>query len=99
MTSRLFNLLAPLVATLVFAVQSLTAVHAIEYGADPHEHDGVICELALLGERQNDQLAPDDVDVCNAPERRIEKSQALRADVISLEAYIRPSARAPPVLS
>lgn len=41
-----------LVALFFTGLQTAGAVHAMEHGDDPHEHDGAPCHYTLLGSRE-----------------------------------------------
>jgi len=43
------HILKVLCLSLFLLAQSLTISHATEHGDHPHEHDGVVCEVTLIG--------------------------------------------------
>lgn len=77
--------------TLFFVTQSLALSHAAEYNNEPHQHDGVVCEVMVI--------APD-LDVVMPPALIVSTPEAHISEraysVPSLPTYLRPDGRAPP---
>jgi hypothetical protein len=91
------SILFVLLALLAALVQGGGAVHAAAYGPGPHEHDGVVCALAVQGEREDEALPPSPVPV-PLPSALSWRDEALPEARAVLASPIRaPPARAPPL--
>ena len=74
-----------------FIIQSLTLSHAVEYNGEPHEHDGIVCEVTLIAV-DTDDVTPPPVMV-SAPDAYI----VIAVYTVPQEPeYLRPDGRAPP---
>lgn len=49
-TIKAYRYAAILMAALFLILQGVSMSHAASYGSDPHEHDGVLCEVSLHNE-------------------------------------------------
>ena len=74
-----------------FLIQSLTLSHAVEHNGEPHEHDGVVCEVTLIA-TDVQSVSPPPV-IIDVPERFV--SLPVYA-VPQAPKYLRPDGRAPP---
>ena len=83
--------LGGLILALFVLMQGLAAAHASEHGHDPHEHDGVVCEIALIAEETDILLPP-------VPELPAPASVAEPVPAMSFHSADTPSprSRAPP---
>lgn len=74
-----------------FIIQSLTLSHAVEYNGEPHEHDGIVCEVTLIASDVEAVVPPAVIIV--VPERFI---SVPAYTVPQAPKYLRPDGRAPP---
>ena len=74
-----------------FIIQSLMLSHAVEYNDEPHQHDGVVCEVTLIA-ADVEAVSPPPV-IIDVPERFV--SVPVYA-VPQAPDYLRPDGRAPP---
>ena len=75
---------------LLFA-QGAAMAHAAEYGELPHDHDGIACDVTLIGEEQDDLLPP-----AEGPAPEITVAESAAQPVYPTRAVAPAAARAPP---
>ncbi len=92
---RIKLLLAALFSLLFVSLQGMAVAHEAQFADTPHDHDGKICTVHLLGDRDDDAIQPIASDtptpVYSAPLLALTATSAITPPPVRVD-----QARAPP---
>ncbi len=92
---RIKLLLTALFSLLFVSLQGMAAAHEAQFGKSLHDHDGQVCTVHLLGDRDDDLLSP--ATSCeHAPLYMANATEPLSQTIIVRAATRTDHARAPP---
>jgi hypothetical protein len=76
---------------MVFALQTLSLAHAASYGEEPHEHNGVACDIVVV--------SSDEAGILPVPltfDLPVQTTLHIAPQPFTSAAYLAPQGRAPP---